>query len=119
MQRPSWETFIQWLEENGLSFTPTSKDEWLQLVQDKRAQVRGSALIDIWTSVSLQYPKQLELWSDLFCSSQIPDHGNADDAKVDMTQATTLLSSLAQAKAVDKELCKNMVKCWRSSGFLS
>lgn len=97
---------------------PTSKDQWLQRVQDKRAQVRGSALIDIWAGVSMQYPKHLEPRSEVVPTSQIPDHSSEESANVDMTQAMTLLSSLSKANAVNEELCKKMVKAWRESGFL-
>lgn len=51
--RPSWQSFLHWLKKGGLGFEIQSKNDWLQSIIEKKDQVRGSALIDIWAGVSV------------------------------------------------------------------
>jgi hypothetical protein len=118
VKRPNWPTFVQWLKESDLAFTLTSKNEWLKHVNEKKAQIKGSALIDIWTSVSYILTNA-DLTFRLKNNLQIPDHGSADDSNVDMKQALSVSKSLGVVKAVDKDLCKKMVQAWKTSGFLT
>jgi len=53
VKRPSWSEFVSWLRESGLDFKLETKAKWLDAVKSKKNQIRGSALIDIWASVSI------------------------------------------------------------------
>ncbi|UZJ51514.1 hypothetical protein CBS101457_000834 [Exobasidium rhododendri] len=98
VKRPSWNTFVQWLQGSGLDFNLVKKEKWLEAVQQKKDQVRGSALIDIWTG--------------------IPGSNESEDV-LEMDQAMACSASLSSVKAVDQELCQKMVDAWKFSGFLS
>lgn len=94
-------------------------------MSEKRNQVRGSALIDVWAGVSANEKQQRDMDAEIPLASaptsfpplEMPEAGGDD--VVEMDQAKAHSSCLANARAVDSELCVKMVEAWRACKFLS
>lgn len=92
LKRPSWDDFLGWLQNAGLSFETIELDEWLKEVEHEGGRIRGRSLLSIWKGL-----------------------GSGDGVKVQTDRTNPALEG---ARTMDARLAEKTVRHWQAEGFL-